>query len=150
MIIAYRTTEGIYERKRTARQALRKCNMRRKFRLQLRRRRVYAAYKRRGEIGFSKICCECEKLGYTIFQRNDLEENRHASYNGDMLIHIYFCPSEKACASYATRSRLGSSARSRNTREDAAALCGSLKTTTHILTAGCAISCAARTTAFLL
>lgn len=57
---------------------------------------------------------------------------------------------KKACASYATRSRLGSSARSRNTREDAAALCGSLKTTTRILTAGCAISCAARTTAFLL
>ena len=45
---------------------------------------------------FSKICCECEKLGYTIFQRNDLEENRHTSYNGDMLIHIYFCPSEKS------------------------------------------------------
>lgn len=102
------------------------------------------------EADFSKICGECEKLGYTIFQRNDLEENRHASYHGDMLIHIYFCPSEKACASYATRSRLGSSARSRNMREGAAALFGSLKTTTRILTAGCAISCAARTTAFLL
>lgn len=48
------------------------------------------------ESDFSKICGECEKLGYTIFQRNDLEENRHASYNGDMLIHIYFCPSEKS------------------------------------------------------
>lgn len=102
------------------------------------------------ESDFSKICGECEKLGYTIFQRNDLEENRHASYNGDMLIHIYFCPSEKACASYATRSRLGSSARNRNMREGAAALFGSLKTTTRISTAGCAISCAARTTAFLL
>lgn len=48
------------------------------------------------ESDFSKICGECEKLGYTIFQRNDLEENRHASYHGDMLIHIYFCPSEKS------------------------------------------------------
>lgn len=48
------------------------------------------------ESDFLKICGECEKLGYTIFQRNDLEENRHASYNGDMLIHIYFCPSEKS------------------------------------------------------
>lgn len=48
------------------------------------------------ESDFLKICGECEKLGYTIFQRNDLEENRHASYHGDMLIHIYFCPSEKS------------------------------------------------------
>ena len=48
------------------------------------------------ESDFSKICGECEKLGYTIFQRNDFEENRHASYHGDMLIHIYFCPSEKS------------------------------------------------------
>lgn len=48
------------------------------------------------ESDFSKICGECKKLGYTIFQRNDLEENRHASYHGDMLIHIYFCPSEKS------------------------------------------------------
>lgn len=48
------------------------------------------------ESDFSKICGECEKLGYTIFQRNDLEENRHASYNGNMLVHIYFCPSEKS------------------------------------------------------
>lgn len=48
------------------------------------------------ESDFSKICGECEKLGYTIFQRNDLEENRHASYHGGMLIHIYFCPSEKS------------------------------------------------------
>ena len=77
------------------------------------------------ESDFSKICGECKKLGYTIFQRNDLEENRHASYHG-------------------------SSARNRNMREGAAALFGSLKTTTRILTAGCAISCAARTTAFLL
>lgn len=48
------------------------------------------------ESDFSKICGECEKLGYTIFQRNDLEKNRHASYNGNMLVHIYFCPSEKS------------------------------------------------------
>lgn len=44
---------------------------------------------------FLKICGECEELGYTLFQRNDLEENRHASYRGDMLIHAYFCPAEK-------------------------------------------------------
>ena len=39
------------------------------------------------ESDFQKICSECEKLGYTIFQRNDLEkQNRHASYNGNMLV----------------------------------------------------------------
>ena len=47
------------------------------------------------ESDFLKICGECEELGYTLFQRNDLEENRHASYRGDMLIHAYFCPAEK-------------------------------------------------------
>ncbi len=48
------------------------------------------------ESDFLKICGECEKISYTIFQRNDLEENRPASYHADMLIHIYFCPSEKS------------------------------------------------------
>lgn len=28
---------------------------------------------------FLKICGECEELGYTLFQRNDIEENIHAS-----------------------------------------------------------------------
>lgn len=44
---------------------------------------------------FLKICGECERLGYTLFQRNDIEENIHASHRGDMLIHAYFCPAEK-------------------------------------------------------
>lgn len=106
--------------------------------------------KNASESDFLKICGECERLGYTLFQRNDIEENIHASYRGDMLIHAYFCPAEKICVSYATRSRLGSSARSRNMREGAAALFGSSRTIIRISTAVCAISCAARTTAFLL
>ncbi len=51
--------------------------------------------KNASESDFLKICGECEKLDYTIFQRNDIEENIHASYRGDMLIHAYFCPAEK-------------------------------------------------------
>ena len=47
------------------------------------------------ESDFIKICNECERLGYTLFQRNDIEENIHASYRGNMLIHTYFCPAEK-------------------------------------------------------
>lgn len=51
--------------------------------------------KNASETDFIKICNECEKLGYTLFQRNDIEENIHASYRGNMLIHTYFCPAEK-------------------------------------------------------
>ncbi len=51
--------------------------------------------KNASETDFIKICDECERLGYTLFQRNDIEENIHASYRGDMLIHTYFCPAEK-------------------------------------------------------
>ncbi len=51
--------------------------------------------KNASESDFLKICGECERLGYTLFQRNDIEENIHASYRGDMLIHAYFCPAEK-------------------------------------------------------
>lgn len=51
--------------------------------------------KNASETDFIKICNECERLGYTLFQRNDIEENIHASYCGDMLIHTYFCPAEK-------------------------------------------------------
>lgn len=51
--------------------------------------------KNASETDFIKICGECERLGYTLFQRNDIEENIHASYRGDMLIHAYFCPAEK-------------------------------------------------------
>lgn len=51
--------------------------------------------KNASETDFIKICNECERLGYTLFQRNDIEENIHASYRGDMLIHAYFCPAEK-------------------------------------------------------
>ena len=51
--------------------------------------------KNASESDFLKICGECERLGYTLFQRNDIEENIHASYRGDMLIHTYFCPAEK-------------------------------------------------------
>lgn len=51
--------------------------------------------KNASETDFIKICGECEELGYTLFQRNDIEENIHASYRGDMLIHAYFCPAEK-------------------------------------------------------
>lgn len=106
--------------------------------------------KNASESDFLKICGECERLGYTLFQRNDIEENIHASYRGNMLIHTYFCPAEKFCASYATRIPLTSSAKSRNMSADAAARCGSSRTIIRISTAVCAISCAARTTAFLL
>lgn len=51
--------------------------------------------KNASETDFIKICNECERLGYTLFQRNDIEENIHASYRGNMLIHTYFCPAEK-------------------------------------------------------
>ena len=51
--------------------------------------------KNASESDFLKICGECERLGYTLFQRNDIEENIHASYRGNMLIHTYFCPAEK-------------------------------------------------------
>lgn len=51
--------------------------------------------KNASESDFLKICGECERLGYTLFQRNDIEENIHASHRGDMLIHAYFCPAEK-------------------------------------------------------
>lgn len=106
--------------------------------------------KNASESDFLKICGECEKLGYTLFQRNDIEENIHASYRGDMLIHAYFCPAEKFCVSYATRIPLNLSAKSRNMSANAAARCGSSRTIIRISTAVCAISCAAQTTAFLL
>lgn len=51
--------------------------------------------KNASESDFLKICGECERLGYMLFQRNDIEENIHASYRGNMLIHTYFCPAEK-------------------------------------------------------
>lgn len=51
--------------------------------------------KNASETDFIKICNECKRLGYTLFQRNDIEENIHASYRGNMLIHTYFCPAEK-------------------------------------------------------
>ena len=35
--------------------------------------------KNASETDFIKICNECERLGYTLFQRNDIEEITHAS-----------------------------------------------------------------------
>lgn len=104
--------------------------------------------KNASETDFIKICDECERLGYTLFQRNDIEENIHASYRGICSSTHISARLKKFCASYATRIPLTSSAKSRNMRADAAARCGSSRTIIRISTAVCAISCAARTTAF--
>ena len=48
--------------------------------------------KNASETDFIKICNECERLGYTLFQRNDIEENIHASYRGNMLIQTFYLP----------------------------------------------------------